>query len=62
MSRFYRYRLPSWCRQVIYVFEIACLPILIYQLFRTLFFPTSLDVFLLGIWIGIWLAFKYKWI
>ncbi|WP_173916001.1 hypothetical protein [Halobacillus sp. Marseille-Q1614] len=62
MSRFYRYRLPPWCRQFLYVIEVACVPILIYQLLRTLIFPTTLDVLLLGIWLGLCLAFKYKWI
>ncbi|MCP3025530.1 hypothetical protein [Halobacillus sp. A5] len=62
MSRMYRYRLPPWCRHWLYVLEKATVPICIYQLIRTLIFPTTIDVFLLGLCIGLYLAFRFKWI
>ncbi|MGP4074556.1 hypothetical protein [Halobacillus sp. K22] len=62
MSRLYRYRLPPWCRTCLFVFEKALLPILVFQCIRTIFFPTTFDVFLLGIIVGVFLAFRYKWI
>lgn len=62
MSRFYRYRLPPWARKCIIVIEKVTLPILIFQLIRTLLFPTSLDVFLLGVLTGLFIAFYLEWI
>lgn len=62
MGRFYRYRLPPWARHCIIVIEGATLPILIFQLLRTLFFPTTLDVILLGIIVFIFIAFTLQWI
>ncbi|MBA2173431.1 hypothetical protein H0266_00810 [Halobacillus locisalis] len=62
MSRFYRYRLPSWCRTWLIVIETSLLPILVFQALRTIFWPTTFDIFLLGLVIGLFLAFKYKWI
>ncbi|RWZ59922.1 hypothetical protein EQV77_01075 [Halobacillus fulvus] len=62
MSRFYRYRLPAWCRTWLYWIEKWLLPILVFQAIRTIFWPTTFDIFLLGIVIGFFLAFKYKWI
>ncbi|MFG6116420.1 hypothetical protein SAMN05421743_105172 [Thalassobacillus cyri] len=62
MSRLYRYRLPPWCRRWLYIIEKAMLPLMIFQLLRTLLFPTTLDVFLLGIFIGIFIAFHLEWI
>ncbi|MBM7554609.1 hypothetical protein [Thalassobacillus pellis] len=62
MSRLYRYRLPPWCRQWLYILEKATIPLMIFQLIRTLFFPTTLDVFLLGIFVGAFIAFHLEWI
>ncbi|MFD1039533.1 hypothetical protein ACFQ3N_14175 [Virgibacillus byunsanensis] len=62
MARYYRYRLPPWARNCIIVVERVTLPILIFQLIRTLLFPSSLDVFLLGILVGIFIAFYLEWI
>ncbi|HLR74965.1 MAG TPA: hypothetical protein VK077_06795 [Virgibacillus sp.] len=62
MSRFYRYKLPPWARHCIIVIEKAVLPILIFQALRTLFFPTTLDVFLLVLIIGLFIAFYLEWI
>lgn len=62
MARFYRYRLPPWARRCLFIAEKVTLPIMIFQLLRTLFFPTTLDVFLLGITVGLFTAFYMKWI
>lgn len=62
MGRHYRYRLPPWARHCIIVIEKVTLPILIFQLLRTLFFPTTFDVFLLGLLFGLFLAFYLEWI
>lgn len=62
MGKFYRYRLPPWLRQCIFVIEKSVLPIVIFQLIRTLIFPTTLDVLLLGFVAGIFCAFYLDWI
>jgi len=62
LTRFYRYRLPPWARQCLIVIERVTLPIMIFQLIRTLFFPTTLDVLLLGMLIGLFVAFYLEWI
>lgn len=61
MAQHYRYRLPPWARKCIIVIETATLPILIFQLIRTLFFPSTLDIFILGLLIGLYIAFTLKW-
>ncbi|WP_026569791.1 MULTISPECIES: hypothetical protein [Sediminibacillus] len=62
MARYYRYKLPPWCRYWLIVLEKATLPIMIFQLIRTLFFPTTMDVFLLGLFVGVFVAFYLEWI
>jgi len=62
MSRHTRYRLPNWARHCVFVIEKATLPILIFQLIRTLLFPSTLDIFILGILIGIFIVFYLEWI
>ncbi|TFJ93979.1 hypothetical protein [Lentibacillus salicampi] len=62
MARYYRYRLPPWARNCIIIIEKVTMPILIFQLVRTLLFPTSLDVFLLGALTGLFIAFYLEWI
>ncbi|KGX93468.1 membrane protein [Pontibacillus halophilus JSM 076056 = DSM 19796] len=62
MGRIYRYKLPVWLRQWLYIIEKATLPILIFQIVRTLFFPSSFDVFLLGILVGLFIAFQFEWL
>jgi len=62
MNRSYRYRLPPWAKQCINIIEKAILPVLIFQALRTLFFPTTFDVFLLVLLIGLFIAFYLEWI
>ncbi|WP_067727270.1 hypothetical protein [Oceanobacillus damuensis] len=62
MARYYRYKLPPWGRHCLYVLEKVTLPILIFQLIRTLLIPTTFDVLLLGLFIGLFIAFYLEWI
>ncbi|WP_067837458.1 hypothetical protein [Amphibacillus sediminis] len=62
MARFYRYRLPPWCQKWLIIIERCLIPIIVVQVIRTLLFPTTLDVFLTGLFIGIYVAFYLKWI
>ncbi|MBB6451928.1 hypothetical protein HNQ94_000349 [Salirhabdus euzebyi] len=62
MGKFYRFKLPPWLRHWIFVIERCTLPIMIYQCARTLFIPTTLDVFLLGLLVGLFFAFYLGWI
>ncbi len=57
MGRHRRYRYPSWARKCIFILERALLPIIIFQTVRTILFTTSLDVFILGILVGILIVF-----
>ncbi|MEC1640223.1 hypothetical protein [Schinkia azotoformans] len=62
MSRFYRFRLPPWCRHFLLVLEQIMLPLVIFQAIRTLFLPTTFDVILLSILILTLVAFYLEWI
>ncbi|MGJ9457109.1 hypothetical protein [Oceanobacillus sp. CF4.6] len=62
MARYYRYKLPPWARQCLFILERITLPIMIFQLVRTLFIPTTFDILLLGILIGLFIAFYLEWI
>ncbi|MDY0396884.1 hypothetical protein ACFSMW_15175 [Virgibacillus halophilus] len=62
MARYYRYRLPPWARRCLIIAEGCTLPIMIFQLIRTIFFPTTFDVLLLGVFIGLFVAFQLRWI
>ncbi|SEU08693.1 hypothetical protein SAMN05421676_11912 [Salinibacillus kushneri] len=61
MGKFYRYKLPPWLRQVIFTIEKCTLPLMIYQIVRTLIIPTTLDVLLTGIFVGLFFAFYLEW-
>ncbi|APC48122.1 hypothetical protein [Virgibacillus halodenitrificans] len=61
MARYYRYKLPPWCRKCIIVIERVTLPILLFQLIRTLLLPTTFDVILLGLLVGLFVAFYLEW-
>ncbi|WLV26037.1 hypothetical protein QR721_08555 [Aciduricibacillus chroicocephali] len=62
MSRQYRYKLPPWAFTCLCVIERAVVPILIFQVFRTLFLPTTFDILLLGFITGLFFAFYLRWI
>ncbi|WP_224752517.1 hypothetical protein [Metabacillus arenae] len=59
-QKFNRYTLPSWVRQVRSVGVQIIIPLTIFQGIRTLFFPTTFDVFLLAILILLALAFHFE--
>ncbi|MEN2765720.1 hypothetical protein [Ornithinibacillus xuwenensis] len=62
MARYYRYRLPPWAKKCLFIAETVTLPILIFQLIRTILIPTTFDV-LLTLLIGfLFIAFYLKWI
>ncbi|MET3682552.1 putative membrane protein SpoIIM required for sporulation [Alkalibacillus flavidus] len=61
MGKHYRYRLPPWMRKCIMTIERCIVPIMIFQLIRTLLFPTTLDVFLAGAIVGIFIGFYMEW-
>jgi len=60
MGKHYRYRLPPWLYKCVWALEKAILPILIFQLIRTLFFTTTLDLILLTICIIIFIIFYLR--
>jgi|GEM_PF-1374460 len=62
MSKHYRYRLPPWLYKCVIVLEKAILPILIFQLIRTLLITTTFDLILLTIFIGIFIVFYLRWL
>ncbi|MFD2046228.1 hypothetical protein ACFSTA_11400 [Ornithinibacillus salinisoli] len=62
MARYYRYRLPPWCRNTIIVIENCTLPLFIFQLIRTIILPTSFDVLLSIFLAGLFISFYLKWI
>ena len=60
MGGYRRYRFPSWVRKCIFILERALLPIIVFQTIRTILFPTSLDVFVLGVLVGILIVFHLE--
>lgn len=57
MGKYYRYRFPPWLRKIVFIVEKAIIPILIFQLIRTLLFPSTLDLFILAMLICLFIAF-----
>jgi len=62
MSNPYRHRFPPWVNRCLCIIEGAILPILIFQLIRTLFLTTTIDLILLVLFIGIFIAFYLRWL
>lgn len=62
MAQYYRYRLPPWLRQWILIIESWMIPICVFQAFRTLIFPTTFDVIILGFVMLAFVSFRLKWI
>lgn len=58
----YRYRLPPWLNKCVSILERAILPILIFQLIRTLFLTTTLDLILLCLLILLFIIFYLEWL
>ncbi len=61
-KRYNPYSLPPWVRQIREVGIQIIIPLTIFQGIRTVFFPTTFDVLLLGILIGLAIALRYDWI
>ncbi|WP_353856484.1 hypothetical protein [Bacillus sp. Bos-x628] len=55
------YTLPPWLRQIRAVASQVVLPIAIFQGLRTIIFPTTFDVLILGILIFLACAFHLDW-
>lgn len=62
MGKHYRYRLPRWLYQFICILERAIVPIIIFQLIRTLLFTTTIDLIILTFLIGLFIVFYLEWL
>lgn len=60
-KRFNPYSLPPWLRNLKAILEQFALPLTIFQGIRTLFFPTTFDVFLLAILVVMTISFQVEW-
>ncbi|RSD23327.1 hypothetical protein [Mesobacillus subterraneus] len=58
--RYNPYTLPRWARTARAVCVQLIIPFCVFQGIRTLFFPTTFDVFLLALFIIIALAIKFE--
>ncbi|MBU8786831.1 MULTISPECIES: hypothetical protein [Bacillus] len=61
-KKFNIHSLQPWLKQIKLVGVQVILPLTIFQGIRTLFFPTTFDVLLLGILIFLACAFHLDWI
>jgi hypothetical protein len=52
-----KYRLPLWLRRVRDVGYQFLIPLTMFQLFRTILFPTTIDVVLLAILVFLYLSY-----
>ncbi|MDQ0224703.1 hypothetical protein [Metabacillus niabensis] len=60
--RYNPYTLPPWVKQIRDVGVQIIIPLTIFQGIRTVFFPTSFDVLLLGLLIILAIALRFDWI
>ncbi|MED4849281.1 hypothetical protein [Bacillus atrophaeus] len=56
------YSLPPWVRQIRHASTQVIIPIAVFQAIRTIIFPTTFDVLLLGILIFFACAFHLEWL
>ncbi|ADP33294.1 hypothetical protein [Bacillus atrophaeus] len=56
------YSLPPWVRQIRHASAQVIIPITVFQAIRTIIFPTTFDVLLLGILIFFACAFHLEWL
>ncbi|PYZ97324.1 hypothetical protein CR205_01600 [Alteribacter lacisalsi] len=59
--RFSKTRLPLWGRRIIDAFYQCLLPIIFFQLVRTLLFPSTFDVILLATLAIFYFSTAYGW-
>ena len=62
MGKFYRYKLPTWLCKIVNILEKAIVPILVFQLIRTLFITTTLDLIILTLLIILFILFYVQWL
>ncbi|TXC90116.1 hypothetical protein FS935_13710 [Metabacillus litoralis] len=60
--RYNPYTLPPWVRQMREISIQIIIPLTIFQGIRTVFFPTSFDVLLLGLLILLAIALRLEWL
>lgn len=56
-----KYRLPLWLRRARDVGYQFLIPLTIFQLLRTIFFPTTIDVVILAVFVFMYLSFVLDW-
>ncbi|MBS4208939.1 hypothetical protein [Bacillus sp. FJAT-50079] len=61
-NRFNQHTFQAWMRNFKGVCKQLIVPFSIFQAIRTFLFPSTLDVLLLAIFIGLALAFHYEWL
>lgn len=54
--------LPPWLRKTRFYCKSIIIPLCVFQLLRTLFFPTTGDFLFLILLLGIWFAFHHDYI
>ncbi|MBB5174410.1 hypothetical protein [Texcoconibacillus texcoconensis] len=59
---FKSYRFQFWTRRFIDGFFQILLPLILFQLIRTLLFPSTFDVILLAVFSTLYIAHLYDWI
>lgn len=57
-----KYTIQTWMRTSKGVIRQLIIPFSIFQAIRTVMFPTTFDVLLLTLFIGLALAFHYEWL
>ncbi|MCZ0754774.1 hypothetical protein [Anoxybacillus sp. J5B_2022] len=62
MKRFNPYSWPPWLRQLRAICAQVIIPITVFQAIRTILLPTTFDVLLLAILVGLAVAFHLEWI
>ncbi|MFC7393184.1 hypothetical protein [Scopulibacillus cellulosilyticus] len=59
---FNRFNMPPWLRKIRDGFEVILLPLICFQLLRTIFFATGIDVIILVLLICCYICFLKGWI
>jgi hypothetical protein len=62
MRKYNPYTLPPWLRNVRLICKQFIIPFSVFQAIRTILLPTTFDVLLLTLFIGIALAIYFDWI
>lgn len=61
-NRWNRYQWPPWIRRIRDGLEIFVLPLAIFQMIRVIFFPTTFDVVIFIVLIGLYIGFLKRWL